>query len=143
LSGFRVLTIQNRLHNEFFRPFLWPIFQYALMVVHVFLNYVLIKSNAWKFPVEFSLMLLLLQPMVLFFEKNCFETAAKLYDLSLQFQLELSQINNRYMQKVKNSLKPLRIEVGPCYFFKMCTFPTFVYTLVDYTISALLTFGWK
>jgi len=62
-----------------------------------------------------------------------------MYELSCEFKKGLKQVNNKLVQRHSKSLRPLRVEVGSCYYIKMSTFTTFMKSLVDYTANVLLT----
>jgi len=138
LMGYRLLAIQNRLHNIFFSPLLWPCFQYGMLAMHTIMNLILIRAQSWGIPLNLCLMLIFVQIGFFFFEKNCFETAAKIYVSACNYRDEIGNVRSTFFRKVKTSLRPIRIEVSACYYFKTSTFVTYENALVDYTIDGLL-----
>jgi hypothetical protein len=141
LQTYRLLTVQNKAHNDCFSPILWPMSQYAMMQMHVCLNIVLIKAGAWNFPVQFLLMIGAVILMVTSFEKKCFKGAARMFELSSEFKWELKQAHDKYVKRIEKAMRPLRIDVSCCYHIQMSTYTTYMRSVVEYTVDFLLTFG--
>jgi len=124
LRVYRLLEIQNRLHNESFSKFLWPMFQYALLLIHCLACVVLIRAQSVNLPVHYYVMLVCMQVTVVYFEKNCFEADAKIYESSCKYRNELWKLNSKLFSKIVVSLSPIRIEYSSCHYFKSHTFIT-------------------
>lgn len=73
-------------------------------------------------------------------EKACFKSPAEIYDLSQCFKRMYECHANRLNRAIGRSLRSLRIQVGSVYFIKMSTFKTFMASIVDNTITILITF---
>lgn len=75
-----------------------------------------------------------------FFEGDCLKAAADIYEISREFGESIRKDKSKLVRTVGRSLRPLKIEVGKSYFFKMSTYTTFIQTVVDNTVNVLLTY---
>lgn len=129
----------NCVHNEACSSVLWPVAQDVLLAVHVLCNVLTIKCF-FILPLPIRGILVLSAAAFTLFESSCLKAAAEIYEISKLFCDGMTTHRQKRHRIVGRSLRCLRIQVASAYFFQMSTFNTFIKSVVDNTISVMLTF---
>lgn len=139
LKLYRTLRVLNCVHNEACSTILWPSTQYFLSIVHVLINVLIIKFF-FIIPPEIRAIMVLSSMAFTFFEQNCLKAAADVYEISRMYGENIRRDKSKLTRQIGRALRPLRLDVGSSYYFKMSTFTTFIRTVVENTVSVILTY---
>ncbi|OXA49424.1 hypothetical protein Fcan01_16049 [Folsomia candida] len=142
LMLYKTLAVLARAQDSIFGPSAWPILQLCLSVMHTASAVATIQSFRGVGELTQGLSLAVLFVLCTKLEHACFIGAAEFYQLSETFKQSITRRGRRNRMEcvTARSLRSLRMNVGCFYFIKMGTFKTFMASVVDNTISVLITF---
>lgn len=138
IRSYQGLQILNAYNLEILSKYMWPSAQNIILLCHVCINVILVLTHK-SLPWGIFGMMLAGFIMISLFEHNCIKKNAQLYEESKRLIEIVSITKNCRQMKVAKSLQPLKVYMGSFYFFKMRTFMTYLATVVDYTITVLVT----
>ncbi|OXA49806.1 hypothetical protein Fcan01_16005 [Folsomia candida] len=121
LEIFSSLKILNILHNELSARVLWPIFENTLLAMQVIVHVTMIRFLANVQP-SFILTPEIVLGLAMIFQGKCIKAGAKMVVISSQFKKDVRRFGNKFEKKVAKSLHPLRVNIGPFYYYKASTF---------------------
>ena len=140
MRRYQTLQILNAMHTNIISRILWPTLFTFLLICQVGGNVVVVVSMHSTIPKSLVIWLLMVLPSFILYEKSAIQSAAEMYEKSLEFirLLQSKKEESKEFRKSAKTLRPLVVHVGSYYFMKMSTFTTYFQTIVDNTIAILL-----